>query len=442
MPDDQLNGRLKVLILEDISTDAELVENELRSAGIEFEARRVDSEESFLKAFEDFSPGIILSDYSLPSFDGESALMLAAGIAPNVPFIFVTGALGEDRAVDLLKSGATDLVLKDRLSRLALCVRRALKEAEEKKLRQRAEDELLRAHAGLERKVEERTKDLRLTMQALRLSEEELRKSHDELELRVQERTAELSASIARLEILNQELQEFAFVASHDLQEPLRKIQTFCDLAQMRCSSALDSVGRGYLDRVIDAASRMRHLLDDLLQFSRVAGRLERFKTVDLGKIIGEAADIFEEKIKEAGVSIETGDLPGIEADESQMLQLFQNLIGNALKYRSSQSLRIRISAKQDGRGYCEIFFEDNGIGFEQQYAERIFKPFQRLHSHTEYEGVGMGLAICRKIAERHGGIIRAESEPGKGSVFIIRLPVMQNKVKAARNSPPEMLER
>ncbi len=132
MPDDQLNGRLKVLILEDISTDAELVESELRSAGIEFEARRVDSEESFLKAFEDFSPGIILSDYSLPSFDGESALMLAAGIAPNVPFIFVTGALGEDRAVDLLKSGATDLVLKDRLSRLALCVRRALKEAEEK----------------------------------------------------------------------------------------------------------------------------------------------------------------------------------------------------------------------------------------------------------------------------------------------------------------------
>jgi len=174
----------------------------------------------------------------------------------------------------------------------------------------------------------------------------------------------------------------------------------------------------------------MRQLLDDLLQFSKVATRPEMFRTVDLGKIILEAADIFEEKIREAGVSIETGDLPEIEADETQMLQLFQNLVGNALKYRSEQSLRIRISAKQDGRGYCELFVEDNGIGFEQQYAERIFKPFQRLHNHTEYEGAGMGLAICRKIAERHGGSIRAESEPGKGSVFIIRLPVRQSKLK------------
>ena len=433
MPDDQLNGRLKVLILEDIATDAELVESELRSAGIEFAARRVDSEESFLKELEDFSPEIILSDYSLPSFDGESALLIAAGKAPNVPFIFVTGALGEERAVDLLKSGATDFVVKDRLSRLPHCVRRALKEAEEKKLRQRAEDELLLAHAGLERKVEERTKALRSTMEALRVSDEQLRKSRDELELRVQERTAELSASIARLEVLNQELQEFAFVASHDLQEPLRKIQTFCDLAQMRCAPALDDVGQGYLDRVINAASRMRQLLDDLLQFSRVATRPERFKTVDLGKIIWEAADIFEEKLKEAGVSIETGELPEIEADEFRMRQLFQNLIGNALKYRGGQSLRIRISARQDGRGYCELFVEDNGIGFEQQYAERIFKPFQRLHNHTEYEGAGMGLAICRKIAEGHGGMIRAESEPGKGSVFIIRLPIMQNKSKGIK---------
>ncbi|MFZ0942517.1 MAG: ATP-binding protein [Syntrophobacteraceae bacterium] len=430
MLDDQPDGRLKVLILEDISTDAELVESELRSAGIEFVARRVDSEQSFLKELEDFSPEIILSDYSLPSFDGESALLIAAGKAPNVPFIFVTGALGEERAVDLLKSGATDFVLKDRLSRLPHCVSRALKEAEEKKLRQRAEDELLLAHAGLERKVEERTKALRLTMEALRLRDEELRKSRDELELRVQERTAELSATIARLGVLNQELQEFAFVASHDLQEPLRKIQTFCDLAQTRCASALDSAGQAYLERIINSASRMRQLLDDLLQFSKVATRPEMFRTVDLGKIILEAADIFEEKIREAGASIETGDLPEIEADETQMLQLFQNLVGNALKYRSGQSLRIRISAKQDGRGYCELFVEDNGIGFEQQYAERIFKPFQRLHNHTEYEGAGMGLAICRKIAERHGGSIRAESEPGKGSVFIIRLPVMQSKLK------------
>lgn len=246
------------------------------------------------------------------------------------------------------------------------------------------------------------------------------------IRMAIQRRQSEkdLKAYASRLEITNKELEEFAFVASHDLQEPLRKIQTFCDLAQKRCSPVLDSASKEYLERVVNSASRMRQLLDDLLQFSRVATKPEPFKMIDLEKIVREAADIFEKQIKETGGLLETENLPEIEVDESQSLQLFQNLIGNALKYRSEESPRIRVSAKQDEQGSCEICVEDNGIGFEQQYAERIFKPFQRLHSRTEYEGTGMGLAICRKIAERHGGSIRAESEPGKGSTFIIRLPV------------------
>jgi light-regulated signal transduction histidine kinase (bacteriophytochrome) len=172
----------------------------------------------------------------------------------------------------------------------------------------------------------------------------------------------------------------------------------------------------------------MRHLLRDLLQFSRVATRLEPFKQIDLHKIAREAADVFEKDILETGCSVEIENMPVIEAVETQMLQLFQNLIGNALKYRSKESPLILIYGKHDEQGFYEISVKDNGIGFEQQFERLIFKPFQRLHGRGEYEGTGMGLAICRKIVELHGGSIRAEGEPGAGSTFIIRLPLKQNE--------------
>ena len=190
----------------------------------------------------------------------------------------------------------------------------------------------------------------------------------------------------------------------------------------------LDSTSQDYLDRVINSASRMRQLLRDLLEFSRVAARPEPFKKIDLVKIVREAADVFEASVKETGCQIEIENMPAIEADESQMLRLFQNLIGNALKFRGGETPRIKVYGKLDRKGICEIFVKDNGIGFDPQFAELIFKPFQRLHGRSEYDGTGMGLAICRKIVERHGGSIRAESEPGKGSTFIIRLPVKQDR--------------
>lgn len=234
----------------------------------------------------------------------------------------------------------------------------------------------------------------------------------------------ELKAYARQLELMNQELQEFAFVASHDLQEPLRKIKTFGDMLASRCAAGLDAAGQGYLQRMLDSADRLRRLLDDLLQYSRVTARPEPFKEIQLDKVAREAANIFE--LREGGM-IEVERMPAIEADGSQMVRLFQNLIGNALKFCGASSARIRISAREDDRGGCEILVKDNGIGFDQRFAERIFKPFQRLHGRNEYEGTGMGLAICRKIVERHGGSIRVESEPGKGSTFIIRLPVKQD---------------
>jgi len=255
--------------------------------------------------------------------------------------------------------------------------------------------------------------------------EEELRRSHDELEQRVRERTAELSAAVTMLEQANMELQEFTHVTSHDLQEPLRKIQTFCDMIKTRSASSLDSPGLDYFNRVLGSVQRMRQLLNDLLQLSRMIAKPEPFKAIDLGRIAHEAADLFEEELRKSGGKIEIETMPVIDADETQILRLFQNLIGNSVKYRDEKNPFIRIFSRIDGKT-CEIYVKDNGIGFEQEFAERIFKPFQRLHGRSEYEGTGMGLAICRKIADRHGGSIRAESEPEKGSTFIISIPVKQ----------------
>jgi PAS domain S-box-containing protein len=240
----------------------------------------------------------------------------------------------------------------------------------------------------------------------------------------------ELRVYASRLEVINKELQDFAFVAAHDLQEPLRKIQTFCDMAMKRCAPVLDSAGKEYLDRVLNSASRMRDLLRDLLQFSRLAVNIEPFEKVDLKSLVREAADVFETLIKELNCRIDIKDLPAIEADSSQILQLFQNLIGNALKFRSDETPHVKVYGKSDVKGMCEIFIEDNGIGFDQQFAEQIFKPFQRLHGRHEYDGTGMGLAICRKIVERHGGAIRVESVSGKGSKFIVRLPLKQPRLE------------
>ncbi|MGC8494552.1 MAG: ATP-binding protein [Syntrophobacteraceae bacterium] len=236
----------------------------------------------------------------------------------------------------------------------------------------------------------------------------------------------ELRVHAARLEVINQELEDFAFIASHDLQEPLRKIQTFCDLTMKKCGPLMDSAGKQYLDTVIDSAGRMRRLLRDLLRFSRVANGPEAVQRVDLCELARAAADIFAQTLEQTGGKIEIQNMPAIEADATLMLQLFQNLIDNALKYHGEANPRIRFSGDLDRQGTCEIVVEDNGIGFDRDHAERIFKPFQRLHKPGEYEGTGMGLAICRKIAERHGGSIIAESEPGRGARFIIRLPGKQ----------------
>jgi chemotaxis family two-component system sensor kinase Cph1 len=235
-----------------------------------------------------------------------------------------------------------------------------------------------------------------------------------------------LAAYMSELERSNRELEEFAFVASHDLQEPLRKIQTFGDLLKSTCSPSIDEEGQDYLNRMQRGVQRMQALITALLTYSRVTTKAKPFAPVSLNDIGRDALFNLEIQIQESGANVEMGDLPTLEAEPTQMLQLFQNLIGNALKFRrQDEAPKVRVSA-QTNDGVSVIHFEDNGIGFDEKHSERIFVPFERLHKRTEFEGTGIGLAICRKIVERHRGAIEVKSRPGKGSTFTVTLPLAQ----------------
>ncbi len=259
-----------------------------------------------------------------------------------------------------------------------------------------------------------------------KLMEDELRKSRDELDLRVQERTAELKTYTAKLEQSNQALQEFASIASHDMKEPLNKVISFGELLRRRHKDSLGQTGNDYLNRMLDATQRMKSLLTSLLEYSRVTMNQESFQEVDLYDLVHEVLSDLETRIAKTGGEVHVGELPSIAADPTQMRQLFQNLIGNALKFhKPGEKPIVKVRSVSNTGSGCQIVVEDNGIGFEEQHLERILAPFQRLHGRSsQYQGTGMGLAICKKIVERHGGGISARSTPGKGSAFIVTLPV------------------
>ncbi len=231
-----------------------------------------------------------------------------------------------------------------------------------------------------------------------------------------------------KLEQSNRDLQEFAYIASHDLQEPLRKVLAFGDRLASKYSDVMDDTGRDYLKRMRDASQRMQTLINDLLTFSRVSTRAQPFARVDMEELIYDVVSDLENQLDRTHGRVEISSLPTIEADPTQMHQLLQNLVNNALKFhQAGLPPLVQISSKRAGRT-CQIIVKDNGIGFDEQYLDRIFKPFQRLHSRQEYEGSGMGLAICRRIVERHAGEITAQSIEGVGSTFVVTLPIRQTK--------------
>ncbi|MGF1478492.1 MAG: GAF domain-containing protein [Cyanophyceae cyanobacterium] len=271
----------------------------------------------------------------------------------------------------------------------------------------------------LEQKVQERTAELQQANQQLQLKVEEQKRT-----------AAELRNFAQRVEQSNRELQDFAYIASHDLQEPLRKIAAFGDRLMTKYGHLLPQQGVDYLERMQSAARRMHKLINNLLDFSRITTKAKPFTAVDLNKVIQEVLLDLEIQIARTGGTVKVDQLATIEADSSQMYRLLQNLLSNALKYsRPDEPPRVRIRGHQLNEQY-QIFVEDNGIGFDEKYLDKIFTIFQRLHDRTTYEGTGIGLAICRKITERHGGTITARSQPSQGATFIVTLPIKQSLIE------------
>lgn len=362
----------RILLLEDSDADAELLGRELRKAGIEFEARCADTRESFTKALETFAPDLILADFSLPGFNGLHALKIARAHDPDLPFLLVSGSVGEETAIDIMRSGATDYVLKHRLTRLGPAVHRALAEAEERAQRRAAESALARRAAELERS--------------------------------------------------NADLEQFAYICSHDLREPLRTISTFADLIQEQAEGKLDELCRGYFQRVVEGTERMRRMIDGLLEYSRANSETAPVTACDASRAFRAALEGLKTVVQHAGAVVTSAELPIVRAGEDQLVRVFQNLVTNAIKFNRSGAPTVHVQAQRSGEewifGVC-----DNGIGIAADARGRVFEMFRRLHNRTEYPGEGMGLAVCKKIIERYGGRIWIEANPGGGSIVHFTAP-------------------
>jgi len=365
-------NRLHVLLIEDSPSDAEIEIAELRRAGFDVAADVVDTREQVRERLKKNPYDVILADYSLPNFRGMDALDIVRETNLTTPLILVTGALNSETAVECVKQGAMDYVLKDHLARLAISVRRALE-------------------------------DVRLRQERARTQEQ-------------------LADKVEELARSNCDLEQFAYVASHDLQEPLRMVAAYTQLLSERYQGKLDSAADRYISYAVEGATRMQALLEDLLAFSRVGRNGVTPSPTDVNSAIDEVLKNLDLALKQHNVTVTCNPLPTILADRFQVVQLFQNLIGNALKFRAKRNPCITISAEQKGREWLFSVF-DNGIGIGEEHKDLVFKIFQRLHTRTEYPGNGVGLAICKKIVEHNGGRIWVESELGHGSNFRFTFP-------------------
>ena len=244
----------------------------------------------------------------------------------------------------------------------------------------------------------------------------------EDLEGKVAERTERLNQTMDELKRSNTELEQFAYVASHDLQEPLRMVASYTQLLARRYRDRLDSTAEEFIDYAVDGARRMQNLINDLLTYSRVGTRGKEFAPTDCGKVLETAIANLQTAIEENGAAVAQDPLPIVMADDSQMLQLLQNLVANAVKFHGAEPPRVHVSARRQAKDWL-FAVRDNGIGIDSAHQQRIFTIFQRLHGKAEYPGTGIGLAICKKIVERHGGRIWVESQAGNGSTFHFTIP-------------------
>lgn len=413
------NESAKILVVDDSQVIRKTLNKRLQAQG--YAVTEANSGAEALELLKKEAFDLILLDVIMPEMNGNETLQEIRKLfgPAQLPVIMSTAMDQSDDMVVSFRLGASDYVTKPinfpvlqaRVATQIALKRSADRLQREIQDRRQAQEQLKLANESLERRVAERTADLQ--------------KAKDDMETQAEE--------LARF---NSELQDFAFVASHDLQEPLRKIQAFGDRLKSKFADALSDTGRDYIARMQNAADRMSELVSDLLSFSRVTTLSRPFERVDLGEAAQAAFSEFSSEVKAAKAELELGALPTIDADRSQIRQLLVNLIDNALKFRRPEvPPRIRIHAEIDGEN-CRLTVEDNGIGFDSKYTDRIFRVFQRLHGRDEYSGTGIGLAICRKLVERHGGSIDASGKPGEGASFTVTLPLRNTQSEPESNPP------
>jgi signal transduction histidine kinase len=376
-PTERGSGRLRVLLVEDEPADVELALRALCHAGFEATGDVAQTQQEFIDLLRKNSYDVILADYKLPNWNGMESVEILRAEGLDIPVMMVSGSLGDLKAVECIKQGAADYVLKDDLTRLPESVRRAVRE---KLLR----DENKRALEDLARS--------------------------------------------------NRDLEQFAYVASHDLQEPLRMVAAYTQLLAERYKGKLDGEADKYIHYAVDGALRMQVLVRDLLAFSRIGRQNADKGKIDCNGLMRNVLENLQAAIELSGAHVVYEQLPTVTADGSQLLQVFQNLIANAIKFHGAETPVVHIAAEKKGREWI-FSVTDNGIGIAPQHSDTVFVIFKRLHTPAEYSGSGIGLSICKKIIEHHGGRIWFASEAGHGCSFYFTLPVQKHSTSSDRKN-------
>jgi len=382
---------LKILHLEDIPTDADLVAHELKKGKVKCEIVVVDNREDFEKALKSLSPDIILSDHTLPSFNSVDALAIVQKSYPQIPFILVTATASEDFAIHSMRAGAYDYILKDRLQRLPQSVLNAINK----------------------RRVEkQRIKYLN----AVIASEASLKELNDSLEKKVMDRTAQLEKA-------NKELESFGYSVSHDLKTPLTVIQSSAELLRFLLKDKVNEMEIKLLDKIKRNTLAMGQLVDDLLDLSRFSrsGNVEK-EFIFMNDMVVQVAEELKTEFPDSDIKIK-GVIPAM-GNTGLIRQVWINLISNALKYSAAKEKPVIQISSQENESEIIYSVIDNGPGFDIPESSKLFDVFHRVHEHEGFTGLGIGLAIVKRIVENHGGRVWATAKPGEGASFFFSLPI------------------